>query len=143
MHIDKITATEFEEWEKLYKLYGEFYKISIDVHHAKLVWEWIHDPKQAFFAYGAYINEQLIGFTHHRIFLHSLKGGTSLFLDDLFVLREHRTKGIGKALLNHLFEESKKDGHKVVRWITDPSNTTAKKLYNTCAKKTRWETYEY
>lgn len=55
--------------------------------------------------------------------------GKSLYLDDLYVQQEHRGKGIGSALLEHLFEIAKKENCKRVRWQVLDWNEPAIQLY--------------
>jgi len=141
--IQKLNDTHFSAWSKLYASYGQFYHISIDGPHQQLVWQWIRDDQKDFHALGAFQSNQLVGIAHYRTFLHSLKGGPSLFLDDLFVEPSYRTQGIASALLEAIYVEGRKRGCKLVRWLTSPTNTIANAFYASHAQQTDWTIYDH
>lgn len=54
--------------------------------------------------------------------------GKTLFLNDLFVKPSYRSRGIGKLLLNHIIQYSKKSGYNCIDFYVVHWNP-AKKLY--------------
>ena len=67
----------------------------------ELLTEWIFEKQKAEVVF-AEVDGQPVGFT---LFFHNFStflGRAGIYLEDLFVLPEHRGKGYGKALLNNL-----------------------------------------
>ena len=67
----------------------------------ELLTEWIFEKQKAEVVF-AEVDGQAVGFT---LFFHNFStflGRAGIYLEDLFVLPEHRGKGYGKALLNNL-----------------------------------------
>jgi len=67
----------------------------------------------------------------------------TLHLEDLFVLPEHRGKGIGKALLLHLVETAKKQGCGRMEWDVLDWNKSAIDFYESLGANAMkdWFTY--
>lgn len=66
------------------------------------------------------------------LFFHNFstfKGRHGLYLEDLFVDREHRGKGYGKALLLHLVGIAKERGCRRMEWVALDWNTPAIDFY--------------
>lgn len=137
-----LNQSHFSSWSQLYAKYGLFYEVEIDSSHQEFIWKAILDPSEHFYGLGAFLGETLVGFAHYRLFLHSLKGGYSLFLDDLFVDSTLRKQGIGRKILESILSIGKEKNYKCVRWITAPTNASAKNLYDQYAKLTPWQTYD-
>lgn len=58
--------------------------------------------------------------------------GKSLYLDDLYVKEAFRKKGIGKALLDKIFEAAAAEGCKRVKWQVLDWNEPAISVYRKC-----------
>lgn len=73
----------------------------------------------------------VIGFASYS-FLWPAAGSTkSLFLKELYVREGHRTKGIGRQLMQQLFDLALVENCSRVEWVTDRSNLMAQKFYET------------
>lgn len=55
--------------------------------------------------------------------------GKMLWLDDLIVNEAHRGKGIGKALVDNLFEYARKNDYKIIKWQVLDWNAPAIEFY--------------
>ena len=64
------------------------------------------------------------------------------FLDDFFVMPDHRSGGEAAALILAVKAEAKAQGWGAVRWITRDHDYRARGLYNKVAEKTDWVLYE-
>ena len=73
-------------------------------------------------------NNQIIGYTNYSIIYYSWVG-KSLYLDDLYVIPSFRGKGIGKILMNKVFDIARKEKCNRVRWQVSRWNSKAIEFY--------------
>ncbi len=64
-----------------------------------------------------------------------------VYLQDLFVTSELRGKGVGKALVEHVYAAAKVQGGTRVWWLTHETNTDAMHLYDKIADKSGFVQY--
>ena len=140
--IRELKPSDKQEWEKLFKGYGDFYKAPINDEILTTVWNWLFDKNHVVNGLCYEIEGKIVGIAHYRKLLSPLKGKYIGYLDDIFVDPEYRGQKIGKKLLNEIKEISKTNGWNLVRWQTDEDNFTAKKLYDKVATKTKKNVYE-
>ncbi|RFA08803.1 GNAT family N-acetyltransferase [Subtercola boreus] len=140
--IRPLAASDFDEWQRLYVGYGEFYNSPTAGVIASRVWGWLLDPAhetEGFVAVDG--GGRLVGLAHVREFARPLAGARGLYLDDLFVAPDARGSGVATALLTSLRSLAAARGLDVVRWITASDNDTAQRVYDKLADKTAWVTY--
>ena len=138
-----IEQGDHEAWQRLFHAYREFYEYDEEQDVVDLVWGWINDESHETNALVALVDDQVVGFAHHREFARPSSGKRGLYLDDLFTEPSVRGKGIGRALITRLGEMAQERGFNKVRWITAEDNHTAQRLYDDLAEKTTWLTYDY
>ena len=138
-----IEQGDHEAWQRLFHAYREFYEYDEEQDVVDLVWGWINDESHETNALVALVDDQVVGFAHHREFARPSSGKRGLYLDDLFTEPSVRGKGIGRALITRLGEMARERGFNKVRWITAEDNHTAQRLYDGLAEKTSWLTYDY
>ena len=83
-----------------------------------------------------------MGFAHLRRLSDTFTAGPSWFLDDLYVVPEHRGAGVASALIERCEATAHAAGGGTLRWITASDNTTAQRLYDRVATRATWVTYE-
>lgn len=65
-------------------------------------------------------------------------------MNDLFVLPEHRGKGIGKRLINRCLQFVLSKGAARLQWLTAENNEQAQRLYDSLdTRKSTWKVYTY
>lgn len=64
-----------------------------------------------------------------------------LYLDELYVRKEYRRKGLGKILFDHVVEYARKEGYMRVEWRTAKDNAEAQSLYSHYETETDWVYY--
>ena len=138
-----IEQGDHEAWQRLFHAYRTFYEYDEDQDVVDLVWGWINDPSHETNALVALVDDEVVGFAHHREFARPSSGKRGLYLDDLFTEPSVRGKGVGRALISTLGEIAQWRGYNKVRWITAEDNHTAQRLYDDLAEKTTWVTYDY
>ncbi len=94
-------------------------------------------------AHGAFEGEKLLGIVH--FFPHA---NTSLlqdvcYLQDLFTVPEARGKGVGRALIEHIYAEATRQNWCRVYWQTHETNAEAQVLYNKLADRSGFIVYRH
>ncbi|MDQ7049958.1 MAG: GNAT family N-acetyltransferase [Enterobacterales bacterium] len=141
--VSHLQADDRKGWEVLYQGYADFYQVAMSEQILDNVWSWIFDDSQAFYALVAKNSAgDLIGLMHCREMPSPLRGTMVGFLDDLFVMPDHRGSGCVQALYRGLNKLGKERGWPFVRWITAEDNYPARSLYDRIADKTQWQTYQ-
>lgn len=72
---------------------------------------------------------QLVGFASYSFLWPAADLTRSLFLKELYVTEEHRRKGVGKALMERLFEIAAEHECSRVEWTSDNTNIDAQRFY--------------
>ena len=85
--------------------------------------------------YFAKEGEFILGMLSLVVF--SIPTGTKAWIEDVVVDQKARGKGVGKALMNHALDESKKFGVKSIDLTSRPSRESANKLYQSLGYEVR------
>ena len=88
-----------------------------------------HDPPSAY-ALLAWNNNRLIGFASYSFLWPAVGLTRSLYLKELYVSEAARGQGIGKLLMQHLYNIAAKQGCSRVEWTTDRDNLDAQGFYS-------------
>jgi GNAT superfamily N-acetyltransferase len=73
----------------------------------------------------------ICGFTHYSFQTSTWSPNGHCYLEDLFVDPNIRGKGLGRALIDAVYDIAVKSGCSRLYWNTDSTNETARKLYDT------------
>lgn len=144
--IRPIDSRDHDDWARLFTAYGVFYETSFPEHVLDGVWQWLMDAEHEVSALVAElegpVGQHLVGFAHLRRLQDTFTAGGAWFLDDLYVMPEHRGAGVARALIEACDATAHAAGGGTLRWITASDNTTAQRLYDKVAIRTTWVTYE-
>ena len=128
--IRAIEEKDKDQWLKLWAGYLEFYKSTISPEQTELTWKRLINHELKMFGFVAESEEGVIGFTHCLFRPSTWTETDYCYLEDLFVDTNIRGKGIGRALMNKVFELAKEKNSKRVYWTTQEFNKTARVLYD-------------
>jgi GNAT superfamily N-acetyltransferase len=78
---------------------------------------------------------ELLGLTHYLFHRSTTAIEPLCYLQDLFTSEAARGKGVGKALINGVYEQARRAGSPRVYWQTHETNLTAMRLYNQLAER--------
>jgi GNAT superfamily N-acetyltransferase len=67
--------------------------------------------------------------------------GPTCYLQDLFTAESARGQGIGRALIESVYERAKAAGSQRVYWQTHETNLTGMKLYDKVAERSGFVVY--
>jgi len=97
-----------------------------------------YEPVHALVAEDAGTLLGLVHFLYHRS---TTDIAPVCYLQDLFTAPEARGKGIGRALIQRVYEHAKDSGAPEVYWQTHETNVAAMKLYDKVAGKSGFLVY--
>jgi GNAT superfamily N-acetyltransferase len=78
----------------------------------------------------AWDDAQLVGIAAYSFLWPAVGLTRSLFLKELYVAREYWRKGVGRFLMQGMFEVAAKHGCSRVEWMTDLDNADAQRFYD-------------
>jgi GNAT superfamily N-acetyltransferase len=139
--IRPVGADERAAWEPLWRGYLDFYKASQAPDATDIAWKRLLDPKEPMFALGAYVDGKLLGivrYLYHRSFW---TVGDYCYLQDLFVAEAARGHGLGRELIEAVYEKAKEAGASRVYWNTHETNANARVLYEKVAERSGFIQY--
>ena len=125
----KIEKAEAIDFKYVHALIQEFSEFQNSRDKVKITLDMMFEQKDYFNGFVARDpNNRIIGYTNYSIIYYSWVG-KSIYLDDLYVKPSFRGKGIGKKLMNKVFEIAKKENCNRVRWQVSKWNTSAIEFY--------------
>jgi GNAT superfamily N-acetyltransferase len=131
--IKPVGANERAAWEPLWNGYLAFYKATLAPGASDVAWARFHDPNEPMFVLGAYVDGQLTGIVHYLFHRSTWTPGNYCYLQDLFVDDSARGLGLGRALIEAVYEKAKAAGASRVHWLTQNGNAQARILYDQVA----------
>ncbi|MBO9410461.1 MULTISPECIES: GNAT family N-acetyltransferase [unclassified Ruegeria] len=131
------------QWAELWRDYLTFYETTVpdstyDTTFARLLGDDPHD----FSCFVAESAGQLVGLTHYLFHRHAWKEEPVCYLQDLFATPSSRGTGVGRALIQAVYDEADRQGAPSVYWLTQEFNHTARKLYDRIGKQTPFIRYQ-
>lgn len=130
-----VRPDERADWEPLWKGYLDFYQTTLPRETYDVTWKRLHDPAEPMYLLGAYAAGKLSGIVHYLYHRSCWTAGNYCYLQDLFVAKDARKLGLGRALIEAVYKEARSAGASRVYWLTHETNTTARALYDTLADR--------
>ena len=131
--IRPVGEDEREAWNPLWAGYLAFYKTTLPQEISDLTWDRFHDPEEPIFALGGYINGELMGIAHYLFHRSTWAPHRYCYLEDLFVAEAARGQGLGRALIEAVYERAQAANASRVYWLTHSDNAQARMLYDKVA----------
>ena len=141
MKIRMAHEDDFAQWVTLWKGYQVFYKTHIAEATTDTTWSRFLDPAEPMYCAVAEDDGKLIGMVHYIFHRSCWTEGDYVYLQDLFAAPEMRGKGVGRALIEHLYAVAKAQGGSRVWWLTHETNSDAMHLYDKMADKSGFIQY--
>jgi GNAT superfamily N-acetyltransferase len=133
IQIRPVGEDEREAWNPLWAGYLAFYKTALARDISDLAWTRLHDPDEPMFALGGYVDGNLAGFAHYLFHRSTWATHRYCYLEDLFVREAARGQGLGRALIEAVYEKAQAANASRVYWLTQSSNMQARALYDQVA----------
>ena len=93
-------------------------------------------------AFAGRLDGRLVGITHYFFHAHVWMGDVC-YLQDLFTDEAARGKGVARALIEAVADDSRKKKATRLYWLTQDDNTRARALYDKVAKHQGFIRYDY
>lgn len=143
--IRPVIRKDFPEWKILWDGYNAFYgragETALPSEITQTTWFRFFEIYEPMHALVAESSGKLLGLVHFLYHRSTTQLGPNCYLQDLFTVEEARGKGVGRALINAVYERAKEAGVRRVYWQTHETNTTAMKLYDKIAEKSGFVVY--
>jgi GNAT superfamily N-acetyltransferase len=121
-------------WEPLWDGYIAFYKATLAPGVSDTTWQRFHDSEQPIFLLGAYVDGKLTGIVQFVFHRSTWSAADYCYLGDLFVAESARGLGLGRALIEAVYEKARAAGLPRVYWHTHTTNAQARMLYDQVAE---------
>ncbi|MEO0916883.1 MAG: GNAT family N-acetyltransferase [Pseudomonadota bacterium] len=142
LRVRSLTAADQPHWRDLWRAYLAFYETTLpdavyDTYFARL----LGDDPQDFHGLIAEVDGVPVGLAHFIFHRHGWKVENVCYLQDLYAVPEVRGRGIGRALIEAVYERADAAGAPGVYWLTQDFNTTARQLYDRIGEVTPFIKY--
>lgn len=139
--IRPLRPEERAAWQPLWEGYLAFYKASVAPEVTDLTWARLNDPVEPMHVLGAFLDGGLGGIVHFIFHRSTWTAGDYVYLQDLFTAEQARGKGVGRALIEAVYERARAAGASRVHWLTQEGNATARVLYDNIADRSGFIQY--
>lgn len=139
--IRPLREDERAAWEPLWQGYLTFYKATLAPGATDTAWARLQDPAEPMHVLGAFVGGKLVGIVHYIFHRSTWTEGNYVYLQDLFTSEEARGRGVGRALIEAVYERANAAGASRVHWLTHETNNTARLLYDRIADRSGFIQY--
>jgi GNAT superfamily N-acetyltransferase len=132
-------------WLPLWDGYNAFYARSGDTALpapvTAMTWSRFFDAYEPMHALVAEADGRLLGLAHYLFHRSTIRIEPSCYLQDLFTVPQARGRGVGRALIEAVYERARVAGCPRVYWQTHESNAAAMALYDKLAERSGFVVY--
>jgi GNAT superfamily N-acetyltransferase len=145
LSIRPVRRDDFDRWLPLWDGYNAFYgrsgptALKRDI--TDMTWARFFDAYEPVHALVAEEGGELLGLVHYLFHRSTIAIAPVCYLQDLFTQQAARGKGVGRALIEGVYEQAKRAGSPRVYWQTHETNVTAQQLYDRIAERSGFIVY--
>lgn len=143
--IRAITRQDYDRWLPLWNGYNTFYGRSgataLPADVTASTWSRFFDAYEPVHALVAESSGTLLGLAHYLFHRTTTAIAPLCYLNDLFTADAARGKGVGRALIEAVYDEARRAGSPRVYWQTHETNTVAQALYDKVAERSGFIVY--
>ncbi|WP_114240937.1 GNAT family N-acetyltransferase [Dyella sp. C9] len=145
LEVRGVRASDFDEWKLLWDGYNAFYgrtgATALPDQVTRVAWERFLDAEEPMHALVAERDGRLLGLAHYLFHRSTISIGNNCYLQDLFTVEAARGMGVGRTLIEAVYERAGQAGSPRVYWQTHHSNTVAMRLYDSLAEASGFVVY--
>jgi GNAT superfamily N-acetyltransferase len=143
--VRSVARSDFDQWLPLWQGYNKFYGRSGDTalpdEITRMSWARFFNAYEPVHALVAERDGRLIGLVHYLFHRSTIMLGPTCYLQDLFTDEAARGQGVGKALIEAVYEQARIAGSPRVYWLTHETNHVAMRLYDQMAERSGFIVY--
>lgn len=133
---------DFQNWKTVWTDYLTFYETKLeDIIYEMTFARLISPQNRSQNAMVASTGDELLGLVHFIFHPHNWKIEEVCYLQDLYVCQTVRGMGIGKSLIEAVYDEADRRNSPTVYWLTQDFNEQARHLYDKVAHLTPFIKY--
>jgi GNAT superfamily N-acetyltransferase len=136
---------DFSGWRSLWDGYNAFYgragETALPPEITQMTWSRFFDAYEPMHAMVAEGSGKLLGLVHFLFHRSTIQIAPTCYLQDLFTVEEARGMGVGRALINAVYQQAMAAGAPRVYWHTHETNRVAMQLYDKVAEKSGFVVY--
>jgi len=140
-----VTRADYDQWLPLWDGYNAFYgrhgATALAPEITAMTWSRFHNGDEPMHALVAEHEGKLVGLAHYLFHRSTTMLGPTCYLQDLFTDPALRGKGVGKRLIEAVYERARLAGSTRVYWHTHETNKTAMRLYDHVANHSGFVVY--
>lgn len=145
--IRPVRQDDCEAWKPLWDGYNAFYdrkgETALAPEITRTTWERFFDPHEPVFALVAESDDRLLGLTHYLLHRSTTRIELTCYLQDLFTVENERGRGIGRSLIEGVYEAARLADVRRVYWQTHETNSTGRSLYDKVAQHVGFIVYTH
>ena len=139
--IRPLACDDRAQWEPLWEAYLAFYKTSVPDDVTDTTFARFFDEAEPMHALVAAQDGEMVGIVHYIFHRSTWTKGPYCYLQDLFTAEHARGGGVGRKLIEAVYERAKAAGGSRVYWLTQEDNATARALYDKLAERSGFIQY--
>jgi GNAT superfamily N-acetyltransferase len=136
---------DYDRWLPLWDGYNAFYGRSgptaLPAEITATTWSCFFDAHEPVHALVAETEGRLVGLAQYLFHRTTTDMAPTCYLNDLFTAETARGKGVGRALIEGVYERARAAGSARVYWQTHETNHLAMRLYDQVAEKSGFLVY--
>jgi len=140
-----VERTDRQRWAPLWDGYNAFYErvgpTALPAVITQSTWERFFDPAEPVHALVAELNGDLVGIVHYLFHRSTTLISPTCYLQDLFTSPGVRGKGVGRALIEGVYDRARAAGSPRVYWLTHETNAAARRLYDQVSARSGFIVY--
>lgn len=145
--IRPVSPGDYQQWRVLWAGYNAFYGRSgataVDEAIIESTWKRFFDPAESLRALVAELDGEIAGIAHYLFHRSTNHLENLCYLEDLFTAEAKRERGVGRALIQAVYECARQAGAPRVYWMTHESNVRAISLYGRIADRSGFVVYAH
>jgi GNAT superfamily N-acetyltransferase len=140
--IRPLAAKDEARWRVLWSGYLDFYKSSVpEAVYASTFARLLGDDAQDFHGMVAELDGEVVGLVHYLFHRHCWRIENVCYLQDLYADPAVRGTGIGRKLIEAVYQAADEAGAPAVYWLTQEDNAVGRRLYDRVGQKTDFIKY--
>ena len=139
--VRRVRADDHQAWLPLWRGYQAFYAMDLSDSTSVTTWQRFLDPTELMHAAVAEQDGTVVGLAHFTEHRSTGSAIDVVYLQDLFTADAARGRGVGRALVEHVYAHALAMGSGRVHWLTNRDNTAAQRLYDTLAERSPFMQY--